>query len=108
MFLVSFWLAFTKHEFSQYRKRIRGANESISEVFLLFGKNKVRTVNIINFSNEIKNKFTLSIMVVCSLLCIERGMARTYSFDASLLDGVGKRADLTLFEEGGQLLVFIR
>ncbi|EJZ0098976.1 aggregative adherence fimbria II usher protein AafC [Escherichia coli] len=42
-------------------------------------------------------------MMTCTLLHVEDVIARTYSFNSSLLSGGGKGVDLTLFEEGGQL-----
>ncbi|TBN97408.1 pilin outer membrane usher protein SafC [Salmonella enterica subsp. salamae serovar 13,22:z:-] len=42
-------------------------------------------------------------MTACLLFYAENGIARTYSFDASLIKGGGEGVDLTLFEEGGQL-----
>ncbi|EBH4883403.1 pilin outer membrane usher protein SafC, partial [Salmonella enterica] len=42
-------------------------------------------------------------MLVCAFVYSRTGMARTYSFDASLLNGGGKGIDLSLFEEGTQL-----
>ncbi|EFB4510176.1 aggregative adherence fimbria II usher protein AafC [Escherichia coli] len=44
-----------------------------------------------------------SVMMTCTLLHVEDVIARTYSFNSSLLSGGGKGVDLTLFEEGGQL-----
>ncbi|CBG27785.1 aggregative adherence fimbria II usher protein (plasmid) [Escherichia coli 042] len=41
--------------------------------------------------------------MTCTLLHVEDVIARTYSFNSSLLSGGGKGVDLTLFEEGGQL-----
>lgn len=48
------------------------------------------------------NWVALSI-VFCQFTCVGTGVARRYSFDASLLNDDGKKVDLTLFEEGGQL-----
>ncbi|ENE3315911.1 aggregative adherence fimbria II usher protein AafC [Escherichia coli] len=42
-------------------------------------------------------------MMTCTLLHVEDVIARTYSFNSSLLSGGGKGVDLSLFEEGGQL-----
>ncbi|MEB7742664.1 hypothetical protein NGB58_26610, partial [Escherichia coli] len=50
-----------------------------------------------------RSKVALSVMAVCSVLYVNNAVARTWSFDASLLKGGGKDVDLTLFEEGAQL-----
>ncbi|EFB3473627.1 aggregative adherence fimbria II usher protein AafC [Escherichia coli] len=55
---------------------------------------------------QIKTSLTAvaySVMMTCTLLHVEDVIARTYSFNSSLLSGGGKGVDLTLFEEGGQL-----
>ncbi|HIE1977045.1 TPA: FimD/PapC N-terminal domain-containing protein, partial [Escherichia coli] len=57
-------------------------------------------------SGRIKTGVTglaLAVMAACVMLRAECSIARTYSFDASMLKGGGKGVDLTLFEEGGQL-----
>lgn len=48
-------------------------------------------------------KIATFVMVTCSLMCVDDGIARTYAFDATMLSGDRKNTDLTLFEEGGQL-----
>lgn len=50
-----------------------------------------------------KKRVGLVTMLVCAFVYSRTGMARTYSFDASLLNGGGKGIDLSLFEEGTQL-----
>lgn len=55
---------------------------------------------------QIKTSLTAvaySVMMTCTLLHVEDVIARTYSFNSSLLSGGGKGVDLSLFEEGGQL-----
>ncbi|MCV3051265.1 pilin outer membrane usher protein SafC, partial [Escherichia coli] len=57
-------------------------------------------------SGRIKTGVTglaLAVMAACVMLRAECSIARTYSFDESMLKGGGKGVDLTLFEEGGQL-----
>ncbi|EFS4908230.1 fimbria/pilus outer membrane usher protein [Escherichia coli] len=48
-------------------------------------------------------RVALSIFAVSSLFYVGNCIARSYSFDASLLNDGGKGVDLTLFEEGSQL-----
>nr|AAD27810.1 aggregative adherence fimbria II usher protein AafC [Escherichia coli 042] len=55
---------------------------------------------------QIKTSLTAvaySVMMTCTLLHVEDVIARTYSFNSSLLSGGVKGVDLTVFEEGGQL-----
>ena len=55
---------------------------------------------------QIKTSLTAvaySVMMTCTLLHVEDVIARTYSFNSSLLSGGGNGVDLSLFEEGGQL-----
>ena len=53
-----------------------------------------------------KNKLsytTLFIIIISSFFYVGDVAARSYSFDASLLNGGGKGVDLRLLENGGQL-----